>query len=631
MAGTDVAYSGGSPAGDPDGAWTVEYPAQPERVAEARRAVAAHVAELGAGEMTVADIALAVSEAATNAVVHAFVGMEPGSLVIAVQPLDDAVCVSVIDDGRGMTPRPDSPGLGLGLPTIGQLTESFDVRERPGGHGTEVRMVFAAVGVRAPAPPEGELLDEIAALAAAGWPRRGVDDLARLLVPLVADACTVDLVERGGQRRVAAWVVDDVTGELSAWLLARQPPEHAMPALMEALRGGEVRILGLDDALNRRLASSDEEFARMHELDMAWWVNLPLVDGDVLLGSIGLGLRASRPDPADQRPFLRAIGDRAAGGLVNAHLVGELRRTRRRLERILGALSEAVTVNDASNRMVFANEAAARLLGAESVEEVLATSGPELADRFSITLEDGTPVGLEDLPSSRVLAGEVAPSLLTRSVHRPSGRVFWLLTKATLIDDDERLAVNIIEDVTEAKEAELRQRFLAEAGAVLASSLDFERTLDHVARLAVPSLADGCAVDLLNEDGGLDRVVLAHVDPEKEAAGRELQRRYPPDLDRDVGISAVLRTGEPLLAPVITDAMIDASIPDPEHARLLREVGMRSLVVVPLRVHDRTLGALTLMAAESGRTFHEADAAFAGDLALRVAMAVENARRYTAR
>lgn len=631
MAGTDVAYAPGSSAEDPGGPWRVELPARPERVAEGRRAVADHVRKLGAGEMTVADVALAVSEAATNAVMHAFVDVEPGTVCIAVEPLHGALRVVVVDDGTGMTPRPDSPGLGLGLPTIGQLTESFDVREGPGGRGTEVRMVFAAPDVRAPAPPEGDLLDEIVALTAAGWPRRGVDDLTRLLVPRLADVCSIDLVEHGGPRRIAARVDDDPTGELSAWLATRRPPDSAIPPLMDALRGGEVRVLALDDDLNRTLASSDEEFERMRSLDIAHWVNIPLVEGETLLGGIGLGMRASRPDPTEQRPFLRALGDTAAAGLANAHLVDELRRTRGRLERILGALSEAVTVNDADGRMVYANEAVARLLGCDSVDEVLATPGKELAARFAISREDGSPVAPADLPSMRVLAGGPAESLLTRSVRIDSGVTSWLLTKATLIDDEERLAVTIIEDVTEAKDAELRQRFLAEASAVLASTLDFERTLTHVARLAVPSLADWCAVDLLTEDGGLERVVLAHADPDKEAAGREIRRRYPPDLARDEGIGHVLRTGEPLLYRELTDEVIDAVAVDAEHARLLRELGMRSALVVALRAHERTLGVLSLVTTESGRTFGPGDVAFASELAVRFATAVENARSYRER
>jgi PAS domain S-box-containing protein len=111
-------------------------------------------------------------------------------------------------------------------------------------------------------------------------------------------------------------------------------------------------------------------------------------------------------------------------------------------------LAEAVTVQDAGGRMVYANDAAARLLGASTPEELIGLEGTELAARFAITRADGTEVGFEDLPSSRLLAGLDAPPLLTRSVRRSTGQERRLLTKATLLDDGELLAVNIIEDVT---------------------------------------------------------------------------------------------------------------------------------------------------------------------------------------
>jgi PAS domain-containing protein len=115
-------------------------------------------------------------------------------------------------------------------------------------------------------------------------------------------------------------------------------------------------------------------------------------------------------------------------------------------------LGEAVTVQDAGGRLVYANEAAARLLGSTTPDELLTTPATELAARFDITDAEGAPIGFEDLPSSRLLAGLAAPPLLTRSIHRESGRELWLLTKATLLDDGgELLAINIIEDVTSSR------------------------------------------------------------------------------------------------------------------------------------------------------------------------------------
>ena len=303
--------------------------------------------------------------------------------------------------------------------------------------------------------------------------------------------------------------------------------------------------------------------------------------------------------------------------------------TGRRLDAILGSLAEAVTVHDAAGQVVYANEAAVRLLGADSIEEVLTAEPGELSKRFIISKEDGSPVTDDDLPGQQVIAGDASGRLLTRSVFRATGDSFWYLTKASSFVDEhgERLAVNIIEDVTEAKEADLRQRFLAEATRVLSSSLDYDETLERVAWLAVPTFADWCGLDLI-EDGELERVALAHHDPEKLALGRELSERYPPDLTRDTGMGAVIRTGQAEVYPEITDEMIAAGTNDAEHAELIRSVGMRSAMIVPMRAGGATIGVLTFVNADSGRTFDESDRVFAEDLAARAATAVENARLY---
>src|SRR3954468_4460335 len=303
-----------------------------------------------------------------------------------------------------------------------------------------------------------------------------------------------------------------------------------------------------------------------------------------------------------------------------------------RLDGILGSLGEAVTVHDERGKTIYANEAAATLLGCESVEEVLASEPGDLAAHFTITKDDGTAVAVDDLPGRRLLQGENAPTLLTRSVRHNTGEAFWLLTKATLTDDPSggRLAINIIEDVTDAKDAELRQRFLAEAGQLLASSLDYEATLERVARMIVPRLADWCGIDMLNDNGELIHVAVAHVDPAKVQMAHDLSAKYPPDLDAPSGVPAILRGGPAELYREIPNELIEQGARDEEHLRIIRELGMRSAMAVPMRLGDDTLGVITLVAAESGRTFDDDDLAFAEDLALRAASAVQNSRLYEA-
>lgn len=348
------------------------------------------------------------------------------------------------------------------------------------------------------------------------------------------------------------------------------------------------------------------------------------------LGTLGFATTQARYDTTDVA-FLEILAGRVSLVLANARLVTDLRSTRAWLDGVLSTLAEAVTVHDDQGQTIYANEAAARLLGRDSPEDVIAAAPGDLAARFTITKEDGSPVDLDDLPGRRLVAGKPASELLTRSIDRETGRAYWLLTKATLLEEEGRhYAVNIIEDVTVSKEAEQRQRFLAQAGQLLASSLDYQQTLRRVARLAVPWLADWCAVDMPDEHGGIVQVAVAHADPEKVALAEELRRRYPPDPTAPTGVSAVLRGGAPELFRDIPDELLEQSIADPEQLAAIREIGMRSVMIVPMRAGEQTLGAITLVNADSGRRFSDDDFAFAQDLAVRAATAVQNARLYEA-
>jgi signal transduction histidine kinase/PAS domain-containing protein len=180
-------------------------------------------------------------------------------------------------------------------------------------------------------------------------------------------------------------------------------------------------------------------------------------------------------------------------------------------------------------------------------------------------------------------------------------------------------------DVTAKKRVQETEHYLARAREVLASSLDYETTLTQLAQLIVPELADWCAVHVL--DGDTPRqIAVAHVDPTKAEWARELNRRYPPRADAPSGVPHVLRTGEPEIHPEITDDLLVAGAIDAEHLRLSRELGLRSAMIVPLLAGDRAIGALTFVAAESGRRYSERDLPLATDLARKASLAVENAR-----
>jgi signal transduction histidine kinase len=182
-----------------------------------------------------------------------------------------------------------------------------------------------------------------------------------------------------------------------------------------------------------------------------------------------------------------------------------------------------------------------------------------------------------------------------------------------------------------AAEQDLRKRmtFLAEASEVLASSLDYNRTLTQVAQLSVPGLADWCAIDMVGPTGEIERLAVAHEDPEKVRWAYELQDRYPPDPDAPTGVPHVLRSGEPEFFPSIPEKLLDEAIgDDQELRRIIDELGLKSTICVPLIARGGTLGAVTLIAAETHPPHTQADFEQAIELARRAAVAVDNARLY---
>jgi len=177
--------------------------------------------------------------------------------------------------------------------------------------------------------------------------------------------------------------------------------------------------------------------------------------------------------------------------------------------------------------------------------------------------------------------------------------------------------------------AEARVAFLAEASELLASSLDYEQTLRGLAEIAVPRLADWCTVDVLDEQRQIKRVAVAHVDPDKVAWAMELQRRFPTAPDAPRGVPHVVRTGQLEFLPEIPQDLLDEAVArTPELAEIIAELGLRSLICVPLTTHGQVHGALSLVSSDSGRIFGQADVDLALAVAGRAGVAIENALLY---
>jgi signal transduction histidine kinase len=216
-------------------------------------------------------------------------------------------------------------------------------------------------------------------------------------------------------------------------------------------------------------------------------------------------------------------------------------------------------------------------------------------------------------------------------VQRQDGTTFSaLITDNPIYDETGDLigVVGVSVDITARKRAEEASHFLAAASAVLTASLDDTQILWDLARLAVPQIADWCAVDMVDGDRTFRRVAVTHTDPAKVEIAWEIERRYGFDPDLPHGAAKVLRTGHAELYPEITEALLAQVAHDEEHLRLLNLVGLRSGMIVPLVARGRTLGALSFGIAESQRRLDVDDLHLAEDLANRAALAVDNARLY---
>src|SRR5215213_10251143 len=222
------------------------------------------------------------------------------------------------------------------------------------------------------------------------------------------------------------------------------------------------------------------------------------------------------------------------------------------------------------------------------------------------------------------------PELLDLGAFVVEGILVCVLTASlrTARDRAERSALEAERHQENLREGEKRLRFLAASGATLTSSLDYRTTLANVARLAVPTLADWCAVDVMEDDGSVERLAVEHSDPAKIALAFELQERNPSNPDTVRGARKVLQTGQSDMMAEIPEELLDQIAVDAEHREMMRKLGLKSYMVVPMVARGRNHGAITFVSAESGRRYNDTDLTLAEELAGRAALAVDNARLY---
>jgi PAS domain S-box-containing protein len=457
----------------------------------------------------------------------------------------------------------------------------------------------------------------------AGAPEGEAAHLLDLLVEQVVDYAIFVIDPRGciatwnsGAQRIKGYTRDEIVGKPYAIFFSEEDQRAGKP---------------------QRILRTAEEEGRFHE--EGWRVRK---DGSLFFASVVV--TALRDENGRLQGFAKITRDlterlkaeaearrlaeeRAARRQAEIY-EREMRRSRDELDLILKSIAEGVTVQSLDAGFAFVNDAAARLCGFASAEEMLATPREEILSRFEVFHEDGRPFSPGDFPGRQAFQGRSSTVVLRFRVKRTGEERWSVVSAAPVVDANGaiELAVSVFRDITETKRSEQAWQFLADASATLSESLDYKDTLKRLAQLAVPRIADWCSVEVLTPSGELEQLEVAHADAAKLEMAREWRRRWPPRPGSSSRRAA--QTGVPELVPDITDAMIAAAAQDPEQREVARALGLRSAMVAPLVVDRKPFGVITFISAESGRRYEARDLIVATEIGRRASLAIENARAY---
>jgi len=404
----------------------------------------------------------------------------------------------------------------------------------------------------------------------------------------------------------AAWIPDVASDDnFSRADLATAEGLHAALAFPVTLRG---EVLGVMEFFSRRIREPDESLL-------------------ALMGAVGSQI----------------------GQFVERKVAeGQLAESEARTSAVVASALEGIVTMAEDGTIVAMNPAACEMFGRGEEEAI----GQELAEL--LIPEHLRERHRESLAKYRMTGrGRILGRRLELSALREDGSEFPVELAITRVKlPDQVLFTGYVRDITTRRRVEeLRQRllesertarerlevaheqmtFLADASVLLASSLDYRKTLAKVARLSVPRLADWCSVEIVEADGSIGSLAVAHADPLKVSLARDYRRRYPPTPEDATGVAAVIRTATPELFAEISDEMVEAGVSDPDQREMILRLGLRSVMTVPLVARSKVLGALTFASAQSGRIFGDADLELAQDLARRAALSIDNARLYEER
>jgi PAS domain S-box-containing protein len=468
-------------------------------------------------------------------------------------------------------------------------------------------------------------LKTLSDLAAALSDARSRSEVARVVVDhgmraAGADTCTLyelddsgEVLELVGDRGVSAEVIEKIRQVTAT---------SGNPGMFATMKSGAATWVE-NEADYAKLFPALANLKAQGRRAKAFW-SMPLVAEGRPLGLLGVGFYENRRFSPEERDVVETLAKHCAQALLRASRMEREEEARSWFTTTLRSIGDAVIATDARGCVTFMNHVAETLTGWTEGD----AEGRPLEEVFDIVSEH-TRAAVES-PVVKVLREGGIVGLANHTVLRSRAGVEIPIddSGAPIRNEGGRVlgVVLVFRDVTSDKRDRARSEFLAKAGEALVASIDYQATLATVARFAVPTLADWCAVELLEPGAKASKqVAVAHVDESKIRFAREFGERYPPDPNARTGVPEVIRTGKSALYIDIPQALLEGSARDDEHLEIIRNLHLKSAMVVPLRVRGRSFGAITFVYAESGRRYSEDDLTFAEDFARRAAMAIENA------
>ncbi|MEH1872775.1 PAS domain S-box protein [Nostoc sp.] len=404
----------------------------------------------------------------------------------------------------------------------------------------------------------------------------------------------------------------------------------------------DINGLTIEEHLGRKFGEVLPKMAAKEELQL----QRVLDTGEPLLNVEISGKTREQPERygywlGNYYPVNNAMGETVGIGIILADVTAAkqtevaLRESEERFRTMFNQAAVGITLVSLDGQFLQINPAVCEITG-YSHEELIQLKCQD------ITHPDDLEVDWEN--ARRVLAKEISGYSLEKRYIRKDGSIVWVNLTSSAVWDDKgqpKYALGIIEDISkrqaalheqqaalrDRKQVETTQKFLVEASTLLAASLDYEITLESVANLAVPTLADWCIVDVFQKDWSSKQIAIAIADPTKQNILDEIRRRYPPK-NRAKQLVHRLQLGTSIFYPELSNSHLLQMAEDDEHLQLLQSLGIRSLMVIPVRSRGQLFGAISFFTAESGRHYKQTDLALAQDIARRAATAIDNARLY---